>query len=184
MHTTLFDGARHNKAGVGFVPVLADVETFDFFFLRNANANRCFEHSPSQSSHHAYINGGSEDTDSLPDQLIGATAIEQALPGVGWRQAARRDARRFGKQTHTQRSKHTVHQVHRCGADRIVDLRSIECQYGENDQHASNRANQNRDRHSHERTWSGNRDQTGKASVERHAEVWLAQAASRRSTLR
>ncbi len=84
----LFDGARHNKAGVGFVPVLADVETFDFFFLRNANANRCFEHSPSQSSHHAYINGGSQDTDCLADQLIGATAIEQALPGIGRRQGS------------------------------------------------------------------------------------------------
>ena len=78
------------------------------------------------------------------DQLLGAAAVEQARP-FG-RVAAAGDAVGRGEQADADRAEHAAHQVDRGRADRVVDLDLVEADHGEHDEHAGDRADDDRRR--------------------------------------
>ena len=79
------------------------------------------------------------------------------------------------KKPDAERAEHAIGQVNRRGTDRIVGLDAVEEQHGQHHQHAGNRADDGRRHRADVRARCGDRHETGQATVQRHADIRLAQ---------
>src|SRR5918997_5318423 len=147
--------------------VLEGVEALQLLLLRHSQADRGLENGEEDERGDRHPRQDGDDADELADELVRATAEQQALlPEVGVL---------AGEQADAQRAEHAAHAVHRDGAHRVVDLdHLLEELDREHDEDAGQGADEDSPGSGDGGRAGRDADEPGEQAVTGHADVGLA----------
>ena len=148
--------------------MLADVEALDFFFRRNADADRLLEEEPDQPGRHEHECADRDDAEQLHAQELQAAAVKQAVC-----RRERGDAL-FSEEPDADRAEHAAAEMYGGRADGIIDPDPVEEHDREHDQNARERADEERSLDGNVGAAARDGHKAGEAAVDGHAEIRLA----------
>ena len=149
--------------------MLGCVQTENFFFSRNTQADCLFDDEEGQRNHHGCPCQDADNTQCLNTQNRKATAVEQTVINIICRNGSR------CKQTNCQCAPQAIHAVYCDRTNRIVYVENvIQEPYTKAYQQTSNNTNDSRTKGIHNITASSNCNQTSQRSIQAHGNIRLS----------